>query len=123
MRWLQVLIKNVQRILLAVAIIAALNFIGLELYSLLTGREALANLWTVFFLEGLAMLILGVFGALPAEEIVETQQGTIAVALLGAEQTLEELKRKHHRKLNAWIQLAIIGLILLITGLLLFSSS
>lgn len=123
MRWLQVLVKDVLRILLAVAVIAALNFIGLEVYSLLTGREALANLWTVFFLEGLIMLILGVFGALPSEDIVETQQGTIAAAFFGAEQTLEDMKIKHHRKLNAWIQVAIIGLILFITGLLLFSLS
>jgi len=119
MRLLRGLRKNVLRILLAVAVIAVLNFIGFGLYSLMVGREMLASLWIVFVVEGFVIMLLGVLGT-----TTRPTMGTIGFPWSESVRAgIEEIRRDRPRQVNFWVQVAIIGFILFILGLLIASLS
>lgn len=112
------LMKISLQILLGVAVIAALNFIGLELYGFLARREMLSNLWIVFFLEGFVMMLLGVLG-IDVYNILVSRIGWLGYIVVGAHTAEEEIKKDRPRQVSPWIQLIIIGLTLFILGNLL----
>jgi len=120
MRSFRGLKKTFLRILLVVAVIAVLNFIGLRLYSLMTGYEVLPS--AVFIVEGFVIVILGVL-SIDTEDILLSRAGWLGYVTVGVRNVQKEFMKKRPRQLSTWLQLIIIGLILLITGLLLFSSS
>lgn len=110
------------QILLGVIVIAALNFIGLKLYSLMTGREVLSRLWIVLVVEGIIIMVLGVLGATPA---LPPPSGTVGGYpwQVPVNDAIEEIQKNPSRQVNFWIGLAIIGFILFISGLLLGTMS
>jgi len=109
--------KNALRILLVVAVITVLNFIGLGLYSLITGREVLSSLWVVFILEGFVMMLLGVLGTTTLP-----QRGTIGFPWSeSVRAAIKEIERDRPKQVNFWLQVAIIGFLLFILGLLIAS--
>jgi len=119
MRSLRGLRKNALRILLVVAVIAVSNFIGMGLYSLITGREVLSSLWIIFVVEGFVMMLLGVLGTTTLP-----QRGTIGFPWSeSVRAAAEEIRRDRPKQVNFWLQFAIIGFILFILGLVLASQS
>lgn len=122
MRLLRGLKKTFLRILLVVAIIAVLNFIGLDLYGFLTRREMLSSLWIAFILEGFVMMLLGILGV-DTEDVLLSRIGWLGYVVVGARTVHEEIMKDRPRKVNSWIQLIIIGVILMILGLLFNSLS
>jgi len=115
LRLSQSLENPVLRIIFVVAVIAVSDFIGLGLYSLLLGREVLSSLWIVFVVEGFVMMLLGVLGTttLPT-------RGTIGFPWSASVRAgMEEIRRDRARQVNFWLQVAVIGFILFILGLLL----
>lgn len=120
MRLFRGLMKTFLRILLVVAVIAVLNFIGLSLYHFMTGLEILPSF--LFVAEGITMITLGLLG-IDTEDILLANIGWLGYVVVGARTAHEEIMKKRPRQLSGWIQLIIIGVILFITGLLLFSLS
>jgi len=120
MHLLRGLKKTFLRIILVVAVIAVLNFIGLRLYHFMTDLEILPSF--VFVAEGITMITFGLLGIDP-DDILLSRVGWLGYVVVGVRNVEEEVKKGHPWQLKLWMQFVIIGLILLIIGLLLFASS
>jgi len=112
------LMKIALRIIIVAVAILISDFIGLGLYSLLTSREALSNLWLVLVIEGGAMMLFGVLGTTTLP-----QRGTIGFPWSQSVRAAsQEIRRDRPKQVDFWIQFGIVGFILFIIGLLLTTS-